>query len=75
MKHLIVGPDMDTNKLIIASQRQKGITKFRSLILRPLKSSRRMLSGISLGGIIRVCPCGGHAWYDSNVGPVRKPIQ
>lgn len=32
---------------------------------------------VVLGDLIevRVRPAGSHAWYESNVGPVRKPIQ
>jgi hypothetical protein len=28
-----------------------------------------------VGSLIRVCPGRMHAWYESNVGPIRKPIQ
>lgn len=29
---------------------------------------------VVVGTIIRVCPGGRQAWYESNVGPVRKPL-
>lgn len=28
---------------------------------------------LSIGSVIRVCPGRRHAWFDSNIGPVRKP--
>ena len=30
---------------------------------------------VVLGKLIRVTPGGRHAWYESNVGIIRKPIQ
>lgn len=29
---------------------------------------------VSLTGVVRVCPGGRHAWFASNVGVIRKPI-
>lgn len=29
---------------------------------------------VELGAIIRLCPGGHHAWFESNIGPVRKPF-
>jgi hypothetical protein len=31
--------------------------------------------GVAVGQLIRVCPGGRHAWFDSPFGPLRKPIQ
>lgn len=30
---------------------------------------------VIVGKLIRVCPGKKHAWYESNVGPVRKEIK
>lgn len=30
---------------------------------------------VTIYGIIKTCPGGTHAWYDSSVGPIRKQIQ
>ena len=32
-------------------------------------------SRVVVGRLIRLCPGKHHAWYESDVGPVRKPIQ
>jgi len=29
---------------------------------------------VVVGEVIRLCPGGRHAWFSSNVGPVRKPV-
>jgi hypothetical protein len=34
----------------------------------------RYRSTVRLGAKIRDCPGGHHAWYESNVGPIRKPL-
>lgn len=43
--------------------------------LRPAKrkvKSRRPSPAIK--GILRICPGGRHAWFNSEVGPIRKPV-
>ena len=30
---------------------------------------------VIVGDLIEVCPGKSHAWYNSNVGVIRKPIQ
>lgn len=32
-------------------------------------------SQVIIGELIRKTPAGRHGWYQSNVGPVRKPLQ
>ena len=39
------------------------LTKSRTITRRPVR----------VGARIRVCPGGHHAWFESDVGPVRKP--
>ena len=34
-----------------------------------------MSKKVTIGKLIRVCPSGRHAWFESNVGPVRKPYR
>lgn len=36
-------------------------------------TSRGSRGALSLGSVIRVCPGRRHAWFESNIGPVRKP--
>lgn len=36
--------------------------------------ARRSRSRVSVTSIVRVCSGGRHAWFESNVGLVRKPI-
>lgn len=36
---------------------------------------KRKKTKVSLGNVISICPGGRHAWYNSNVGKIRKPIQ
>ena len=41
-----------------------------------LPSVRRSRHGSPRPGkLIRVCPGGRHAWFESSAGPVRKPVQ
>jgi len=35
---------------------------------------RRKWSRVSVSAISRICPGGRHAWFESNVGLIRKPI-
>lgn len=28
---------------------------------------------VKIGKIVKICPCKRHAWYESNVGIIRKP--
>jgi len=34
----------------------------------------RPRSTVGLGGILRVCPGRRHAWFNSSLGPIRKPL-
>jgi hypothetical protein len=36
---------------------------------------KRTRTAVQIGAMVRLCPGGNHAWYDSNVGMIRKPIQ
>lgn len=38
------------------------------------KPHRDNQSRITLGAMIRICPGKRQAWFESNVGPVRKPL-
>jgi hypothetical protein len=29
---------------------------------------------VVIGRFIRLCPGGRHSWFESNVGPIRKPV-
>lgn len=40
----------------------------------PYVSPRSKYVRVKIGALIRKCAGGAHAWYASNVGPVRKPI-
>jgi hypothetical protein len=31
-------------------------------------------SSVRLGKMLRICSGGRHAWFDSNVGVIRKPL-
>ena len=34
-----------------------------------------MKKTVEVGKMVRECPGGRHAWYESNVGLVRKPVE
>ncbi len=38
------------------------------------KAVKKIFATVQIGKLISVCPGKRHAWYESNVGPVRKPI-
>jgi len=35
---------------------------------------KRPRVAVQLGTYVKICPGGNHAWYDSNVGLIRKPF-
>ena len=43
----------------------------RYALPQPVKRSK---SRVSLGKMLRLCPGGRHAWFESNCGPVRKQV-
>jgi hypothetical protein len=38
------------------------------------KFLKRIKQKAVLGSLIKVCPGGRHAWFESNIGDIRKPI-
>lgn len=44
------------------------------IMSRP-RRPRRLRRKVKVGAMLRLCPGGRHAWFDSNVGPVRKPVE
>ncbi|MFA6568120.1 MAG: hypothetical protein WCS96_07905 [Victivallales bacterium] len=50
------------------------MSKLAGKVKRRMKQAVSIKSKISLGNLISVCPGKRHGWYESNVGPVRKPL-
>lgn len=51
---------------------------FRKLVTRGRRgnyyAAARRTDNVSVGAMQRVCPGGAHAWFESNVGLIRKPL-
>ena len=73
------------NSVVVGQDREKAFLawllrdllkgKFPTVRIPKGSTSRSMESRVVLGPMIRLCPGSHHAWYESNIGPVRKPIQ
>jgi hypothetical protein len=51
-------------------------TKIESQEEKPVKVKKsKVPTKVEIGALIRTCSGKRHAWFQSNIGPVRKPIQ
>jgi hypothetical protein len=68
----VAGKDMTKEqRVLLVEYKQNNPQDYACIKEKAMQKLARM--EVVLGNVIRVCPGGKHAIYESNVGPVRKP--
>lgn len=61
-------------KLLVARNEFEAIEWLFNRLPRLRYPARRSKSRVTVGELVRYCPGGRHAWYNSSVGLIRKQL-